>query len=153
MFYYLAQYLQLLGQGQIMVANMSKFDEVNLLASMANWAWPEALRLIFKPRNINLLVAENPSEFVNIISRKRIHATIVDTDSEESNRLTTIKIIRMDYPLLPCILLTSTAGQSLLDNALRLNVFSVIDKPVDMDILQKQLNRLFIKKYNSSIFQ
>lgn len=136
-----------------MVANMSKFDEVNLLASMANWAWPEALRLIFKPRNINLLVAENPSEFVNIISRKRIHATIVDTDSEESNRLTTIKIIRMDYPLLPCILLTSTAGQSLLDNALRLNVFSVIDKPVDMDILQKQLNRLFIKKYNSSIFQ
>ena len=136
-----------------MVANMSKFDEVNVLASMANWAWPEALRLIFKPRNINLLVADNPSEFVNIISRKRIHATIVDTDSEESNRLTTIKIIRMDYPLLPCILLTSTAGQSLLDNALRLNVFSVIDKPVDMDILQKQLNRLFMKKYNSSIFQ
>ena len=136
-----------------MVANMSKFDEVNVLASMANWAWPEALRLIFKPRNINLLVADNPSEFVNIISRKRIHATIVDTDSEESNRLTTIKIIRMDYPLLPCILLTSTAGQSLLDNALRLDVFSVIDKPVDMDILQKQLNRLFMKKYNSSIFQ
>ena len=136
-----------------MVANMSKFDEVNVLASMANWAWPEALRLIFKPRNINLLVAENPSEFVNIISRKRIHATIVDTDSEESSGLTTIKIIRMDYPLLPCILLTSTAGQSLLDNALRLNVFSVIDKPVDMDILQKQLNRLFMKKYNSSIFQ
>ena len=153
MFYYLAQYLQLLGQELIMVANMSKFDEVNVLASMANWAWPEALRLIFKPRNINLLVADNPSEFVNIISRKRIHATIVDTDSEESNRLTTIKIIRMDYPLLPCILLTSTAGQSLLDNALRLNVFSVIDKPVDMDILQKQLNRLFMKKYNSSIFQ
>ena len=40
----------------------------------------------------------------------------------------------------------------LLDEALQLDVFSVIDKPVDMDILRQQLNRLFIKKYNSDIF-
>jgi len=53
----------------------------------------------------------------------------------------------------PCILLTSRAGQSLLDKALRLDVFSVIDKPVDMCILRQQLNRLFIKKYSSSVFE
>ena len=73
-------------------------------------------------------------------------------DSEQSNGLVVIKIIRMNYPLLPCILLTSTAGESLLGKALRLDVFSVIDKPVDMSILQQQLNRLFIKKYHSDIF-
>jgi DNA-binding NtrC family response regulator len=97
-------------------------------------------------------MAENAVEFVNIIERKRIHTTIVDMDSEESNGLATIKIIRMDYPLLPCILLTSAAGESLLGKALRLDVFSVIDKPVDMSVLQEQLNRLFVKKYNSDIF-
>jgi len=136
-----------------MVSNVSKFDEVNVLASEANWAWPEALRDIFRPRGVNLLVAENADEFVNIIERKRIHTTIVDMDSEESSGLATIKIIRMDYPLLPCILLTSDAGKSLLGKALRLDVFSVIDKPVDMYVLREQLNRLFIKKYNSGIFQ
>jgi DNA-binding NarL/FixJ family response regulator len=73
-------------------------------------------------------------------------------DSEKSNGLATIKIIRMDYPSQPCILLTSRAGRSLLDMALRLEVFSVIDKPVDMAILRQQLHRLFIKKYKSSIF-
>jgi len=135
-----------------MVSNLSKLEEVNVLASEANWAWPEALRYIFRPRGINLLMAENAVEFVNIIERKRIHTTIVDMDSEESNGLATIKIIRMDYPLLPCILLTSAAGESLLGKALRLDVFSVIDKPVDMSILQEQLNRLFVKKYNSDIF-
>jgi DNA-binding NtrC family response regulator len=97
-------------------------------------------------------MAENAVEFVNIIERKRIHTTIVDMDSEESNGLATIKIIRMDYPLLPCILLTSTAGESLLGKALRLDVFSVIDKPVDMSVLREQLNRLFVKKYDSDIF-
>ena len=135
-----------------MVSNLSKLEEINVLASEANWAWPEALRYIFRPRGINLLMAENAAEFVNIIERKRIHTTIVDMDSEQSNGLATIKIIRMDYPLLPCILLTSAAGESLLGKALRLDVFSVIDKPVDMSILQEQLNRLFVKKYNSDIF-
>ena len=135
-----------------MVSNLSKLDEINVLASEAGWAWPEALRDVFRPRGINLLVAENAGEFVNIIEQKRIHTTIVDMDSEKSSGLVTIKIIRMDYPLLPCILLTSQASEALLGEALRLDVFGVIDKPVDMRVLREQLNRLFIKKYNSSIF-
>ena len=135
-----------------MVMNLSKLDDVNLLASRANWAWPEALRYIFKPRGINLLVAENAADFVNVIQRKRILTTIVDMESEQSNGLAIIKIIRMNYPMLPCILLTSNVGKSLLGKALQLDVFSVIDKPVNMSVLQEQLNRLFMKKYRSNIF-
>jgi DNA-binding NtrC family response regulator len=135
-----------------MVPNLSQLDEVNVLTSQAGWAWPEALRHIFRPRGVNLLVAENAADFVNIIRNKRIHTTIVDMDSQHSDGLVVIKIIRMNYPLLPCILLTNTAGESLLEKALRLDVFSVIDKPVDMYILRQQLNRLFIKKYRSDIF-
>ena len=132
--------------------NLPKLNEINVLASEANWAWPEALRNLFKPRGVNLLVAENTDEFVNIIEQRRIHTTIVDLDSEKSNGLTTVKIIRIEYPLLPCILLTSAACEAILSKALRLDVFSVIDKPVDMNILREQLNRLFVKKYNSDIF-
>jgi hypothetical protein len=48
--------------------------------------------------------------------------------------------------------LSSRSGQNLLGQALDLDVFSVIDKPVDMRVLQQQLNRLFVKKYDSDIF-
>ena len=140
------------GSYKDMVFELSKFEEVNVVASEANWAWPVALRCIFRPRGINLMVAGNADEFVNIIKRRRVHTTILDMDSEKSNALATIKIIRMDYPLLPCILLTSKVGETLLGRALQLDVFSVIDKPVDMAVLQEQLNRLFVKKYNSNIF-
>jgi DNA-binding NtrC family response regulator len=136
-----------------MVSNLSKFEEVNVLASDANWGWPEALRDIFQPRGVNLLVARNASEFVSIIERRRIHTTIVDMDSEKANGLATIKIIRMDYPLVPCILLTSAVAEAVLSEALRLDVFGVIEKPVDMNVLLALLNRLFIKKYNSDIFK
>ncbi len=136
-----------------MVYNMSQLNEVNVLASEANWAWPDALRSIFQPRGINLLVAGNSSDFLNIIRTKRIHTTILDIDSDSSSALAMIKLIKMSYPMLPCILLTSCAGQTLLDKALQMNVFSVIDKPVDMNILREQLDRLFIKKYKSDIFR
>lgn len=134
-----------------MVAMRSQPDEFNILASEANWAWPEALRDIFEPRGVNLLVAHSAGEFVDVIKRKRIHTTIVDMDSE-TDGLVTIRIIRMHYPLLPCILLASEVGATMLSKALQLDVFSVIDKPVDMEVLQDQLNRLFTKKYHSDIF-
>ena len=130
-----------------MVYQLTEFDEINVLASEANWAWPQALRSIFEPRSVQLLVANGPSEFVNVIEHKRIHATIIDMDCEKSNQLTTVKIIRASYPMLPCLMLTSHASERMLDRALELDVFSVIDKPVDMDVLQGQLNRLFRKKY------
>jgi len=135
-----------------MVARRSQFDEVNVLISEADWAWPDAVRRIFQPRGVNLLMAESVDQFITIIERKRIHTTIVDMDSEKSNGLATIKIIRMEYPLLPCILLASEATQDILCKALELDVFGVIDKPVDMAVLQQVLNRLFQKKYNNDVF-
>ncbi|MHC4865216.1 MAG: response regulator [Planctomycetota bacterium] len=137
----------------VMVACQSKFDQINVAASQASWAWPQALREIFRPRSVNLLVAASVSDFVNIIESRRIHTTIVDMDSERSSGLATIKIIRVNYPLLPCILLTSRAGEEVLSRALQLDVFSVIDKPVDMAILREQLNRLFMKRYDCDVFQ
>jgi CheY-like chemotaxis protein len=134
-----------------MVAMRAQHSEFNILTSEANWAWPEALRDIFEPRGVSLLVAHSAGEFVDVIKQTRIHTTLVDMDSEIDG-LMTIRIIRMNYPLLPCILLASEVGATMLSKALQLDVFSVIDKPVNMEVLQNQLNRLFIKKYHSDIF-
>ena len=135
-----------------MNAEWSKLDEVNVLTSAANWAWPEALRRIFQPRGVNLLVAENAGEFVNIVGNRRIHTTIVDMDSTQASGLATVKLIRMEYPRLPCIMLSSSADEETLGKALQLDVFAVVDKPVNMALLRELLNRLFLKRYNSNIF-
>ena len=136
-----------------MVYETAKFDEINVLASQADWAWPMALRDIFQPRGVNLLVAQGTNDFVQIIQQKRIHTTIVDMDSEKSSGMATVRIIRMEYPMLPCIMLASCTCESILNKALQLDVFSVIDKPVDLNVLREQLNRLFIKRYNCDIFK
>ena len=126
--------------------------QVNVLASEASWAWPMAMQDIFQPRGVNLMVAKNVDEFVDVIEHQRIHTTIVDMDSA-SGGLVTIKIIRKRFPVMPCILLANGTEERLLDKALQLDVSGVIDKPVDMSILQGLLNRIFVKKYSSDIFK
>jgi DNA-binding NtrC family response regulator len=135
-----------------MVAQWSQSAEVNVLASAADWAWPEAVRNIFKPRGVNLLMAEKTSDFVRIIASTRIQTAIVDVDSERPSGLATVKIIRMSYPRLPCILLTRRTDEDMLGRALQLEVFGVVGKPVDMDILRELLDRLFLKRYHSNLF-
>ena len=98
-----------------------------------------------------MIVAGAAGEFVNVLQHQRVHATIIDADSQVGG-LATLRLIRMDFPRLPCLMLSSRSGQNLLGQALDLDVFSVIDKPVDMRVLQQQLNRLFVKKYDSDIF-
>jgi DNA-binding NtrC family response regulator len=136
-----------------MVADLLQSDEVNVLASQADWDWPLALRDIFRPRGVNLLVADSTNDIVNVLRHRRIRTTIVDTGPGAPGAgLWTLKIIRMEQPLMPCILLASGITEMMLEEALQLDAFSVIDKPVDMNILKDQLNRLFVKKYSSHIF-
>ena len=134
-----------------MVCTQSHLGEVNVLASQSNWAWPKAVQDIFQPAGVNLIVARRVEEFVDVLRHKRIHATIIDADAD-LGRLSTIRIIRMDHPRLPCLLLTSDMRQDLLDSALQLEVFSVLAKPVDLGLLRRQLDRLFLKAYDSPVF-
>ncbi len=121
------------------------------MASEADWCWPAALRELFAPRGVNLLVARGTGEFVDVLHQRRVHTTIVDMDSGVGG-LATIRVIRMEYPMMPCILLAKEAPDAVLTEALRLEVFSVIGKPVDIGILQEQLDRLFVKRYASDLF-
>jgi len=134
-----------------MLSNISNSEEINILASATDWPWPIALENIFRPRGVNLMVAERANEFIDIIANKRIHVAIIDLDSEITG-LAVVRIIRMDYPRLPFLLLKQQPDENLLAKALSLDVFSVLNKPVNMRILQTQLNRLFISRYNSEIF-
>lgn len=131
---------------QIMTA-----DYINVLINDSDWAWPQAARQIFSTRGIQLLLVKKPHQALDVLQHRRVHTAILDTDCESSG-LTIIKMIRSDFPLLPCILLARTAEEKLLSEALNLDVFSVMNKPVDFELLQNQLHKLFLKKYGSMIF-
>ncbi len=134
-----------------MVESVPQSSEVNLLASQGCWAWPKAVVELFKPRGVNLIVVNSPAEFTQVLRHKRVHATIVDADAG-MGQLAALRTIRTDYPRVPCLVLASECGQDIMDHALGMDVFSVIRKPVDMQIFRQQLDRLFVKRYSSHVF-
>lgn len=127
-------------------------DGVKVLINGFDWAWPQAVRQIFKDRSVDLLMVKRPDEALNVLQQQRIHTAIVDMDSKMLSGLSMIKIIRSSFPALPCILLAESAEDNLLSAALELDVFSVMNKPVDISLLQSQLHRLFVKNYDSDLF-
>ncbi len=134
-----------------MVALRAELVEINVLASQSNWPWPVAVQQLFEPRGVNLIVADNVKEFVHVLQLKYIHAMIVDADVD-MGELSTIRLIRADFPWMPCLVLASNTPEQFLNRALTLNVFSVLSKPVDMQLLHDQLHRLFRKTYQSDVF-
>jgi len=126
-------------------------DSVKVLINGSDWAWPDAARQIFRDR-VELLVVKRADEALNVLQQRRIHTAIVDMDSKVFSGLGMIRIIRSNFPFLPCILLAESAEEKLLSAALELDVFSVVNKPVDIALLRNQLHRLFVKKYNSNLF-
>ncbi len=127
-------------------------NEINVLVGRSDWAWPAVIANIFAPRGINAMVAASAGEAMEIIERNRVHMAIVDIDSQMAGGLSIVRIIRGYEPLMPCIMVSSQSERRVLTKALELDVFSVVAKPVDMGILQQQLNRLFMKRYNSMVF-
>jgi DNA-binding NtrC family response regulator len=127
--------------------------QINVLVSEADWAWPVAVREIFLPRGVSMMLARRPSDVTDIMRQRRIHMAIVDMDAENLNGMGTIRIIRAQNPRLPCILLAYDVEQKMLSKALELDVFSVIGKPVDFDVLVGQLDRLFTRRYSCDVFR
>ncbi|HAL45796.1 MAG: hypothetical protein A2Y12_06045 [Planctomycetes bacterium GWF2_42_9] len=127
-------------------------DGVKVLINGFDWALPQAIKQIFETKSVELLMVNRADEALNVLQQRRIHTAIVDMDAKTLNGLSMIKIIRGSFPTLPCILLADEAEEKLLSTALELDVFSVMNKPVDIGLLKNQLNRLFVRRYDSNLF-
>ena len=135
-----------------MAYKISDSQSINVLLSNANWAWPQAVEKIFQPRGINALVANSAADITRLIDIQKIHLAIIDNSMTDLTGMQALKIIRQLNPQLPCILLALKPEKRLLAEALALNAFSVLEKPIDLSLLAGQIDRLFLKHYQSNLF-
>ena len=130
-----------------MAQRLSQPENINVLISNADWAWPQAVAEIFQPRRVNALVANSVNDMVRLITYNKMHLASLDSHLDDLSGMQALKIIRQHDQLLPCILLAVQPSRRLLAEALALNAFSVLAKPVDLSLLAEQIDRLFLKYY------
>jgi CheY-like chemotaxis protein len=111
--------------------------------------WQQTVRHLLEPQGVQTVSARNGREALRLIQTIPVHVAVLDAQMPQLGGLQVIKLMReMSKAPVP-ILLTSHLTNTLLREALGMQVFSVLSKPVDFNVLLDSLARV-LRRYHEN---
>ena len=95
----------------------------------------QALREIMEPQGYHTLLASSGEEAVDIVRKSRVDLLLLDMHMPTLTGLETLQLVRQINALLPAILVTGDPSASVLQQAQRARVYSVIPKPISKNVV------------------
>ena len=111
---------------------------------------PATVGRLLEPQGVITLVARTGREALDLVQSRRIHVMVLDVQMPQLGGLQAIRLIReiVKNPP-PAILLADRLTNNLLREALAMDIFSVIPKPIDMNRLLDSIARVIKRHYES----
>jgi two-component system chemotaxis response regulator CheY len=110
----------------------------------------EALREIFEPEGYRVLLAASGEEAIDIVRERAVHLALLDMHMPTLTGLETLQLVHQINALLPCILVTADANETLIRQAFRAHAYSVIPKPVSKNVVLYTVVRALVRVYGGS---
>ena len=108
----------------------------------------EALGEVLEQRGFRTLLAEDGGQAVELVQVDLVHLVLFDMHMPRLTGLEAFAVIRQTLDrVLPAVLMTADATNDLIRRAFQAQVFSVIPKPVNMNIVLNTLSRALAKVY------
>ncbi len=111
--------------------------------------WEETVSALLEPQGVQTIVARSGRDALGVIESGRIHAAVLDTQMPQLGGMQVLKLMREFEHAPPAILLAAPLSNHLLREALTMQVFSVLAKPVDFNLLLDALARL-LRRYHEN---
>ncbi len=113
--------------------------------------WHETLIRLLEPQGVHTLLAHSGREALGLIESVELHAVVLDAQMPQLGGLQVIKLMRemRGRTPPPAILLANHLTNYLLREALGMQVFSVLAKPVDFNLLLDALARV-LRRYHEN---
>lgn len=128
--------------------------------------WQQMLTQLLEPQGVQTLTARSGRDALEILESRPVHAMVLDTQMPQLGGMQVLKLVRdrvARWPRPPeapegqppvrlpppAILLASHLTSSLLREALGMHVFSVLSKPVEINLLLDALARL-LRRYHEN---
>lgn len=131
---------------------MVELDPTNrfsVLLANEEEGWHQTVRELLLPQGVQTVSARNGREALDLIETTRVHAAVLDVQMPQLGGLQVIRSLRELHKATPAILLTSHLTNHLLQEALGMQVFSVLSKPVDLNALLDSLARVLRRYYEN----
>lgn len=107
----------------------------------------ETLAGLLADRGFHPVVAASGEEAIEIVRIKIVHVAFFDMHMPRMTGLEALQQVRLINALLPAILITADATRDLLRQALHAQVYSVIPKPVNKNVVLHTLARALQQVY------
>jgi CheY-like chemotaxis protein len=107
----------------------------------------KTLRQLLEERGFRTHVAADGSEAVEIVRSQPVHLILIDMHMPRLTGLEAVQLIQQVHALLPAILMTADATRELIRQAHQAQVYSVIPKPVNPNIMIHTLTRALAQFY------
>ena len=124
-------------------------NRLNVLLANEQEGWHQTVRRLLEPQGVNTVSARSGREALQLIEGKSIHVAVLDVRMPQLGGLQVIKLMRDLERKPPAILLADHLTHHLLHEALGMHVFSVLSKPVDLNVLLDSLARVMRRYYES----
>ena len=107
----------------------------------------EALRDIMEPAGYRTLLASCGEEAIDIVRDAPVHLALLDMHMPTLTGLETLRLVHQINAMLPCILVTGDASDSLMRQAIQAHAYSVIPKPVTKGVVLYTVVRALMRFY------
>lgn len=124
-------------------------NRLTLLLANAQEQWHETVRQVLEVQGVRTLSARSGREALDLMESVPVHVAVLDTQMPQLGGLQVVRLMREMGAAPPAILLASQLSNHLLQEALGMQVFSVLGKPVDFNLLLDAIARLLRRRYES----
>jgi len=130
-----------------MVAAANRLDRpFSLVVTGEAESWLPALDMIVGPRWLETYRVRGDRELLDVVESGVADAAVLDEEADWStDLLRLLRMIRQLNRLLPVVIVSSRSDRMWLEDALRLTVFSVVAKPLQLEDLLRQIQRLMLR--------
>ena len=111
--------------------------------------WHDNVRRLLEPQGVQTLSARSGREALDVMQRQPVHVAVLDQQMPQLGGLQVVRMMRDLKSAPPAILLANDLTSHLLREALMMHVFSVLSKPVDLNVLLDSLARVIRRHYES----
>jgi CheY-like chemotaxis protein len=111
----------------------------------------ETLAEVLEKRGFRTVLAEDGNRAVELVQVELIHLVMVDLNMPRLTGLEALAVIRQSLnKILPAVLMTADANTDVIRRAFQAQVFSVIPKPVNANIVLNTLTRALAQVYGAA---
>ena len=122
---------------------------LNVLLPYEQEGWHQTVRRLLEPLGIQTVAARNGREALRILESGGVHVAVLDAEMPQLGGMQIIRRMNDLATRPPAILLANHMTNHLLQEALGMHVFSVLSKPVDLNVLLDALARVMRRHYES----